>query len=176
MRCWEIASAPRASSVDRLGPVAGLFALASRPYFIFSIIPLSKHDIIVIDIVRISRYNADMRTVDAAIKRYLHEALGAEPRISLWELANQLPYFLQDAYDFRRSEVLGRQMVLAIERRGQKLSGRDLRVQLARVAAIADLPVVYVVDSLASHERRRLVEQKIPFIVPGTNFTSQCWA
>jgi hypothetical protein len=108
-----------------------------------------------------------MMNVDAAIKRYLHEALGAEPHISLWEFGTQLPYFLQDAFEYRLSEVLGRQMVLAIDRRGQKQSGRDLRVQLGRVAALAGLPVVYVVNSLASHERRRLVEQKIPFIVPG---------
>jgi hypothetical protein len=108
-----------------------------------------------------------MKTVDATIKRYLHEVLGAESNISSWDLASQLPYFLQDAYEFRRSEVLGSPLVLAIDRREQRPPGRDLRVQLGRVAAIADLPVVYVVNSLASHERRRLVEQKIPFIVPG---------
>ncbi len=108
-----------------------------------------------------------MKPVDAEIKRYLHEALGAEVNITSWDLARQLPYFLQDAYEFRRSEVLGNPIVIATDRPGRKPSGRDLRVQLGRVAALAGLPVVYVVNSLASHERRRLVEQKIPFIVPG---------
>lgn len=108
-----------------------------------------------------------MRDVDAEIKRYLHDTLGAEPDISRWSSASQLPYFLQDAYEFRRVEVLRNQMVLVIERHAHKPPGRELRVQLARVAALANLPVVYVVNSLASHERRRLVEQKIPFIVPG---------
>jgi hypothetical protein len=130
-------------------------------------LPLLQHYIRAIDIVRNLRYDTDMHTVDAALERYLHEVLGAEPEISPWSFANQVPYFLQDAYEFRRCEIYGRPMLLAIDRHERRLPGRDLRVQLARVAALAELPVVYVVTSLASHERRRLVEQRIPFIVPG---------
>lgn len=105
--------------------------------------------------------------VDVEVQRYVYAVLGAGLSISAWEAASQLPYFLQDAYEFRRVEILGRQMVLAVDRHEHKRTGRDLRVHLARIAAIADLPVVYVINSLASHERRRLVEGKIPFIVPG---------
>jgi hypothetical protein len=141
--------------------------LASRTVLYFNVIPFVLHYITALDIVRKRWYDPDMQAVDAAIKRYLQETLGVEPAISRWVLASQLPYFLQDAYEFRCAEVLRNQLVLAIDRHGHKLPGRDLRVQLARVAALADLPVVYVVNSLASHERRRLVEQKIPFIVPG---------
>jgi hypothetical protein len=135
--------------------------------FIFGILPLQQHYIIVIDIVRNLRYDTDMHTVDAAIERYLREVLGAEPEISLWSDADKVPYFLQDTYSFRRCEINGLAMVLAIDHHQPRLPSRDLRVQLARIAAVAELPVVYVVNTLASHERRRLVEQRIPFIVPG---------
>lgn len=108
-----------------------------------------------------------MKAVDQEIRRYLHEVFGAEPDVLRWDPADQLPYFLQDAYEFRRAKVLESEVVLAIDRRGERRPGRDLRVQLARVGSFANLPVVYVVNALASHERRRLVEQKIPFIVPG---------
>lgn len=120
-----------------------------------------------LDSVRKLRYNADMLVVDELLAKYLHEVLGAEAEILPWPLTSQLPYFLLDAYEFRQCRIHGSPMVLAIDRRQRKAPGRDLRVQLARVAAVANLPVVYVVNSLASHERRRLVEQKIPFIVPG---------
>src|SRR6516165_6767046 len=99
-----------------------------------------------------------MRRIDADIRRYLHEVLGIDPAISSLELDRQLPYFLQDAFEFRGVEVLGTPLVLAIERPGKRIPGRDLRIQLARVAAAAGVPVVYVVNSLASYERRRLVE------------------
>jgi hypothetical protein len=133
----------------------------------FSVIASKSHDIIAIDIVQNKRYDTDMTGIDGAIKLYLQQVLGAKPAISAWETARQLPYFLQDAYVFRSCQILGRKLVLAIDRRGQRLLGRDLRTQFARIAAIADLPVIYVVNSLASHERRSLVDKKIPFIVPG---------
>jgi hypothetical protein len=108
-----------------------------------------------------------MKCIDTDVRRYLHETLGADFVISASDLGHQLPYFLKDAFDYRGAEILGARLVLAIERQEKRIPGRDLRKQLARVAADAGVPVVYVVNSLASHERRRLVEQRIPFIVPG---------
>lgn len=32
---------------------------------------------------------------------------------------------------------------------------------------MAEHPTIYVTDALASYERKRLIEQKVPFIVPG---------
>lgn len=32
---------------------------------------------------------------------------------------------------------------------------------------MGQMPVVYVTTTLASYERKRLVQQKVPFIVPG---------
>jgi hypothetical protein len=36
-----------------------------------------------------------------------------------------------------------------------------------KLKGLADRPVIYVTDALASYERKRLIEQKVPFIVPG---------
>jgi hypothetical protein len=105
--------------------------------------------------------------VDRQVRLYLHDTLGAEAVVAHWDLSTQLPYFLQDAYEFRSAEIAGHRVLLVIDHHRRESSGRDLHVQLARVADLANLPVVYVVDALSSYERRRLVEQKIPFIVPG---------
>ena len=103
-----------------------------------------------------------------AVVRYLQEVLGIHtPGVKPWAGANALPYFLRDAFEFRELELLGQSVVLAMGRAEAKQSLSEVRTWLDRVKAVAGQPAVYVTDALASYDRRRLIEQKVPFIVPG---------
>ncbi|MGH9586466.1 MAG: hypothetical protein ACRD3F_05905 [Acidobacteriaceae bacterium] len=106
-------------------------------------------------------------TRDADLKQYLHDALGLMPAIGRWEDVKRVPYYLQDAFEFRELTLLDRRILLAIERRENNPPAAALREQMSTLAAISDIPIAYVTSTLASYERKRLVEQKIPFIVPG---------
>lgn len=109
-----------------------------------------------------------MRTLATAVLHYLQEVLGIEaPGVKPWARANELPYFLRDAFQFSELELLGRPVVLAIGRTKAKQSLSEVRTWLDKVKALAGQPAVYVTDALASYDRRRLIEQKVPFIVPG---------
>lgn len=109
-----------------------------------------------------------MTTLATAVLHHLHEVLGIEvPGAKPWEHANELPYFLQDAFQFSELELLGQPVVLAMRRVEAKQSLSEVRIWLDKVKAVAGQPAVYVTDALASYERRRLIEQKVPFIVPG---------
>lgn len=109
-----------------------------------------------------------MPTLATAVLRYLHEVLGIEaPAVKPWARANELPYFLRDAFQFGELELLGQPLVLAIGRAQAKQSLSEVRTWLNKVQAMAGQPAVYVTDALASYDRRRLIEQKVPFIVPG---------
>lgn len=105
--------------------------------------------------------------MDAAIQRYLHETLGLHAHLRHWKSAGKLPYFLQDKFEVRQLTLLGRDLLFAVDlrRKRQKLS--DLRVFVEKLRAVAQLPVIYVTNTLASYERKRLVEQRVPFLVPG---------
>ena len=103
-----------------------------------------------------------------AVQSYLHEVLGiAVPGVKPWAYADELPYFLRDAFLFGELELLGLPVVLAMTRADHKHTLSEAGIWLARIKDLADQPVVYVTDSLASYERRRLIEHKVPFIVPG---------
>ena len=103
-----------------------------------------------------------------AVRHYLHEVLGIPtPSVKPWARENELPYFLRDTFQFGEIELLGHSIVLAMGRAEQKQSLSEVRTWLHKVRALAGQPAVYVTDALASYERRRLIEQKIPFIVPG---------
>jgi DNA-binding transcriptional ArsR family regulator len=104
---------------------------------------------------------------DTAIQQYLHDSLGFTAKIRPWPGAAKLPYFLQDAFDTRELTLLGHPILLANHRAAHAHGLAEVRAQLNKLKAIASLPVIYVTDALASYERKRLVEQQVPFLVPG---------
>jgi hypothetical protein len=106
-------------------------------------------------------------TVEVDVRAYLQHTLGIDPQVGLWEGASKLPYFLQDAYELRELRLLDHPILLAIYRRKATPALTEIRRHLDKLKELAGRPVVFVTDALASYERKRLVEQKVPFIVPG---------
>jgi len=102
-----------------------------------------------------------------AVRRYLHDALGIDAAIRQWAGVRKLPYFLQDAYKLYELKIRDLSILLAVNQRKKTLRLATVRDQLDKLKSLADRPVVYVTDALASYERKRLIEQKVPFIVPG---------
>ncbi len=107
------------------------------------------------------------RAVDAAVQAYLHETLGVARGVCAWLGVGKLPYFLQDTFDVRELTFLDRQILLAIDKRPDKPGLANVRGQMDKLRQLAGMPVVYVTGTLASYERKRLIEQKVPFLVPG---------
>ena len=107
------------------------------------------------------------RDDDAAVHAYLHETLGVAPKVRAWAGSGKLPYFLQEAFEVRELKLLDRQVLLAIDQRADRPGLANVRGQLDKLRQLAGMPVVYVSRTLASYERKRLIEQKVPFLVPG---------
>lgn len=109
-----------------------------------------------------------MPSLATHVQHYLHETLGVPMSgQQAWAGQDRLPYFLRDAFEFRQLDILGHTVLLALDRSPEKPSLGDIRGRLDKVRSVAGQPTVYVTGALASYERKRLIEQKIPFIVPG---------
>lgn len=109
-----------------------------------------------------------MLTLPIAVRHYLHEVLGVStPAVKPWARAKELPYYLRDTFEFSELELNGHPVVLMMARAQHKQSLSEVRTWLDKVRTLAGQPAVYVTDALASYERRRLIELKVPFIVPG---------
>ncbi len=115
----------------------------------------------------LEKHSSTTQTLAATVQAYLHEALGTDARVRPWSETQSLPYFLQDAFDVYEFQLRDKAFLLATARRQRLPPLRTLRIQMDKLAQIADRPVVFATSTLASYERRRLVEQKIPFVVPG---------
>jgi hypothetical protein len=103
----------------------------------------------------------------AAVHAYLHETLGIARKVRAWAGSGKLPYFLQEAFEVRELKLLDRQILLAIDQRADRPGLANVRGQLDKLRQLAGMPVVYVTRTLASYERKRLIEHKVPFLVPG---------
>lgn len=109
-----------------------------------------------------------MHALSTAAKHHLQEVLGIDvPDLRPWARASELPYFLRDQFQFSELDLFGKPVVLAIRRGQVKQSLSDVRAWLSKVKLLAGRPAIFVTDALASYERRRLIEQKVPFLVPG---------
>ena len=115
----------------------------------------------------LDKHPPETQALAAAVQAYLHETLGTDARVHPWSGKQSLPYFLQDAFDVYEFSLRNRNILLASARRQRLPPQHTLRTQMDKLAQIADRPVVYATSTLASYERKRLVEQKIPFVVPG---------
>jgi len=115
----------------------------------------------------LEQHPSPTQTLVATVQAYLHEALGTDARVRPWSETQSLPYFLQDAFDIYEFQLRDKAILLATARRQRLPPLRTLRTQMDKLAQITDRPVVFATSTLASYERRRLVEQKIPFVVPG---------
>ena len=101
-------------------------------------------------------------------QNYVHETLGVPTSGSgPWSVQESLPYFLRDAFDFHQLDLLGLKVLLALEQNPDKPAIGDIRNRVDKLRAVTGLPVIYVTAALASYERKRLIEHKVPFIVPG---------
>ncbi len=102
------------------------------------------------------------------LQRYLQEVLATGIHIRPWEDVQRLPFYLRDAYDFAEVVLFNTHCVLVIADRPLDIEA-DIRRHLDVVAKHAPRNVlpVYVTMALASYERRRLIAQGVPFIVPG---------
>ncbi|QWD80080.1 hypothetical protein ICV01_01810 [Polynucleobacter sp. MWH-Spelu-300-X4] len=99
------------------------------------------------------------------IQQYLEDTIGIKGvALRPYQAINTLPYLAQDYFQFLEMELAGHTVVLAITI-DQKKSLRELRALLGKLKF--DVPVILCFDVLASYERRYLMEQKIPFLVPG---------
>ncbi len=107
-----------------------------------------------------------MQTTLEKLARYLEEALGVVVAPNPWK-HEHLPHFLKETYSFREVELLGRRCLLMLDATEKERAPAALRKHIDLIQATWDGAIIYVRPRLTSYNRKRLVEQKVPFIVPG---------
>jgi len=100
------------------------------------------------------------------IRDYLHEALGVTVRPANWP-SGRLPLFLREGYAFSKADILGQPCLFMVDRGAGEPSPVIVRKHMDQVRGKWDGEIIYVRGQVAAYQRKRLIEQKVPFLVPG---------
>jgi hypothetical protein len=100
-----------------------------------------------------------------AVIHYLKEVLGLSLRVCHWDTSAAFPNYLKTAYKFEQCDILGQSFVLFFSQDSELTPGA-IEKHLQWVEAKTGERGVFVADTLESYNRKRLIERKIPFIIP----------
>lgn len=107
-----------------------------------------------------------MNSLVHLIQAYLAEVLGAPTSPAKIRPVSGLPFHLKDSFDLVQLQLLGNTVMLAIDKAPGTLAPAVIASRLQNVRAKAGL-VLYAAPALSYDVRRRLIEHKVPFVVPG---------
>jgi hypothetical protein len=101
------------------------------------------------------------------LERYLHDALGVSVKTTPWSGVGQLPPVLRERYRFAKAELLGLRVLLVIDANPEEQSPATVRKHMDMLQTKQHEDLIYVRAQVTAYNRKRLIEQKVPFIVPG---------
>lgn len=99
--------------------------------------------------------------------RYIEETLAVQASPVPWRGRDRLPPLLNERYRFAELRLLGTDCLLMIDLNEEESSPATVRKHMDLTRQKSDAVVIYVRPQVTAYNRKRLIEQKVPFIVPG---------
>ena len=101
-------------------------------------------------------------------KRYFKELFDINLQISSWKQQEDVPLFLKKSYVFYRCTVFNQQLLLMIENDDipEQTTPAAIKKQIQYLFEKWQLTPVYVSKFINSFNRKRLIQHKVPFIIP----------
>ena len=96
---------------------------------------------------------------------YLGTALGIELKLKNWN-GQDLPFFMRELYAFYEISLLGKPCIVFAPRGNDEISSGALVKHFKQLQAKWTGLCIYARATISSHNRRRLIEHRVPFVVP----------
>ena len=108
-----------------------------------------------------------MERIDVTFQRYLKETLDVNVKPKKWKEAEKLPFFLRNLYVFFEVSILGTSCLVMVAKDETKQTPAAIRKHILQVQKKWDHEVIYVQQKVTAYNRKRLIEHRLPFVVPG---------
>jgi len=109
----------------------------------------------------------NLAELELRLKRHFREVLSLEIDPRQWSGKDSLPAFLREAYAFREARILETPCLFVMDRGAQPNTPAAIRKHLFEVGKRWNGALVYVTAGIDSARRKQLIDQKVPFVVPG---------
>ena len=100
-------------------------------------------------------------------EQYLKETIGIFTAPKKSDYAEKLPFFLRDLYTFYEVSIRETPILLMVARDEKEQTPATVRKHIIQVQEKWGNEVVYLHPSVSSYNRRRLIEHKVSFVMPG---------
>ena len=102
------------------------------------------------------------------LSHYLSETLGIPVTPQPLAGAIRLPFFLSNTYSLFEIKILNNTLILAVDQNEEEQSPAIVRKHIDTIRMKYDKEIVYVRPQVTAYNRKRLIEHKVPFIIPRT--------
>lgn len=100
--------------------------------------------------------------------KYIKDTLAIDLIIKPWDGSLGLPFFLKQLYTFFQTEIMALPCILIVSKEGQDATPAMIRKHIDMLKPRTDgAQIIYIQKQVSSFNRKRLVDQKAPFIIPG---------
>jgi DNA-binding transcriptional ArsR family regulator len=104
--------------------------------------------------------------MNTELKKYLNSLFGKDFTIQDYNFTNSVPLYLDDGYRFQMVRIQGTSFI-AMEPTTKEYRLPTLVKHLAKASQLSGLDCALVFSSLRSSQRSALLQQRVPFLVPG---------
>ncbi len=101
------------------------------------------------------------------VKDYLDKTLALHTQMTPWANVKALPFLLRDRYEFFTLFLMGTKRLLMVAKDKTEETPAVVRKHMEMAQQHWDGEVIYVPQIITAFNRTRLIEQRVPFIVPG---------
>lgn len=108
-----------------------------------------------------------MKDLVNRLKRYLLDTLGITVTLSKPTNVGSLPFFLQDSYDLYQIRLLNEDFIVLASKNDSELTPATIHKHIDIVSQQLRMKAVFLHSSISSFNRKRLIEYKAPFVIPG---------
>jgi len=111
--------------------------------------------------------NIGMKDLVNRLKRYLLDTLGITVTLSKPTNVGSLPFFLQDSYDLYQIRLLNEDFIVLASKNDSELTPATIHKHIDIVSQQLGMKSIFLHSSISSFNRKRLIEYKDPFVIPG---------
>lgn len=101
------------------------------------------------------------------LEHYVHNVLDLHVATKPWPQVTRLPLFLRDRYAFFETRILEAPCLVMIDQGEKEQAPATVRKHLDQLLKYWNGEIVYVRNQVTTYNRKRLIEQKVPFVIPG---------
>jgi len=107
----------------------------------------------------------DMRNLLQDFERYIQTVLGITVAPVRWEDNARVPFYLREQYTLYQFQLLGTPCLLMVAEGETAVTA--IRKHIQQLKNWWNGEVIYLLDALSSRNRKRLIEEKVAFAIPG---------